>query len=172
MSLDVVNQKGVLFRTEDVILRLFPADLKAVGRAVRALRNTIADMNCSIYPPSGDISKSLDDIKDKSGMVEWLMNAIQVNLDAGTDGYSDDMALHTIWDALIKAFPIKGLPSVEFHYFPRDREAEDDVPLEVPCISFTDDDLFVSKLSPEGRRLARILGVKTLKVSSWTILSY
>ena len=63
------------------------------------------------------------------------------------------------------------LPAFKFDYWTRSRVSGWEVPVNTPCIVFSNDGLFETKMTKEGKRLAALLGVKKIESSSWTFMS-
>lgn len=111
-------------------------------------------------------------LKSKDSFIEQFVDSIEVS-----DGYEveDSKEIH---DTLIMAFcevvgiNYEDLPDYSFRYFESSRESGWDVETDVLYIMFESFGMFETKMTEEGKKLAKALGQKEISETTWTVHSY
>ena len=86
--------------------------------------------------------------------------------------FSDNstLILDDIWYILLDVAGLF-LPPVTFEYWSRPRWNGWDVPADTPCVVFDPDDLFETKMTQEGEKLAKLLKREKIWQTTWTTVS-
>lgn len=174
MGMDIYSKSGVVFPAEELAAHLFGKLTKPkVAAAVAELRKIFAasknNEGVAYFPES---EKALDSIKLGGDIAEWFNNLLRETL---TDSYgdyyfSDDDILNKTWDVFVAATGLD-LPAVTFEYWSKPRLNGWDVPADTPCVVFEPDNLFETKMTKEGKKLAKLLKLTEISQTTWTIMS-
>jgi hypothetical protein len=160
MGMDIYSNSGVVLPVADAAAAIFrKADKEQVLRAVEEVK-----AKWDMTDKSG-----LDGINDAHSLVAWVAEVAERLVNKEGE-YIDSLALVNLFEILCESLEIE-LPLFEFDYWTRSRISGWEVPTNTPCIVFSSDGLFETKMSKEGKRLAAILGTKKIESSTWTIMS-
>lgn len=160
MGMDIYSQSGVVVPVSEVSASLFH---KAKGEEVLAAAEAVKN-RWEVDDKSG-----IEGVKDADSLIAWVSDVAErlVNKDGE---YIDSLALVSLFDIICENLGVE-LPSFEFDYWTRSRINGWEVPTNTPCIVFSNDGLFETKMTKEGKRLAALLGTKKIESSTWTIMS-
>lgn len=174
MGMDIYSKSGVVFPAEELAAHLFGKLTKPkVAAAVTELREIFAaSKNDAGEPHFPNAEQSLDGVKVGGDIAEWLNNLMRETL---TDSYgdyyfSDDEILHKTWSIFVSTANLD-LPPVTFEYWSKPRLNGWEVPADTPCVVFEPDNLFETKMTKEGKKLAKLLKVSEISQTTWTIMS-
>ena len=109
--------------------------------------------------------------KDKYHLAEGLVDLISMS----DEGYEDDRERNT---KILTIFcehvgiDLDSLPECNFRSFESSRESGWDVEAYVLYLMFEPSGLFETKMTAEGRKLAKVLGKKSIEETTWTVHSY
>ena len=134
----------------------------------KSVINAIVDdlIKAKIIP----VTKHMGFRKDKYSLVEGLVDLISMD-----EGYEGDREHNT---KLLTIFcehvgvDLDDLPECNFRSFDNLREAGWDVEADVVYIMFEPSGLFETKMTAEGKKLAKVLGQKSIEETTWTVHSY
>lgn len=160
MGMDIISSSGVVVPVDEAAPSIFgKAKKDQVAKAVDAVRSgwNMAE------------KFSVDGVKDANTLARWVSETAASLVDKEGE-YIDSLALVELFSILCESLGID-LPSFEFDYWTRSRISGWEVPTGVPCIVFHSNGLFETKMTKEGKRLAKILGTKEIQSSTWTIMS-
>lgn len=160
MGMDIISSSGVVVPVEEATPAIFGKFKKAqVAKAIEAVRS---GWSLSEKFPS-------DGVTDAGSLVSWISDVANGLVDK-EGGYIDSLALVDLFVVLCESLGVE-LPSFEFDYWTRSRISGWEVPTNVPCIVFDNNGLFETKMTKEGKKLAKMLGSSEIKPSTWTIMS-
>ena len=109
--------------------------------------------------------------KDKYSLAEGLVGLISMS----EEGYEDDRGHNT---QLLQIFcehvgiDLDNLPECNFRFFESSRESGWDVEVDVIYLMFEPYGLFETKMTKEGKKLAKVLGKESIEETTWTVHSY
>ena len=98
-----------------------------------------------------------------------------VDLISMSEGYEDDRERNT---QILKIFcenvgiDLDSLPECNFRSFESSRESGWDVETDVVYLMFESAGLFETRMTAEGKKLAKVLGQKSIEETTWTVHSY
>lgn len=153
MGTDIYTRNGIIFSIDDAVGRFFKMKKKDIATFVQNHKEE--------YPNLSSV-KTINDLK------QWFIDL--ANSKVSEDNISSTEILERIWEQIVS--PKFELPSVSFEYFTSNRISGYDVPTQTVCLVFSDAGLFETKLTKEGKRVARIMGNKELQSTTWTVYSY
>lgn len=160
MGMDIISSSGVVVRVEEAVSAIFGRAKKAdVAKAVEAVK---ARWSLAEKFAMGDVS-------DANSLVTWISETAAGLVDK-EGGYIDSLALIDLFSVLCESLGVD-LPSYEFDYWTHARISGWEVPIGTPCIVFLNDGLFETKMTKEGKRLAKMLGTKEIQPTTWTVMS-
>jgi hypothetical protein len=172
MGMDIYAEHGVVFEVGDLALRLFGKFKKPIVAQIKELLKSFLTTHNKDHMFDGSLAKLLA-VKTGLQLGEWYANFCEDQIEGENDDeryFCTDEHMLRVWDEICGAAGL-GLPSVSFRYWTRGRLNGWDVPIDVPCIVFADDDLFETKMTSEGKKLAKTLGLKELTAVTWTEMS-
>lgn len=160
MGMDIYSSSGVVIQVDEAV----PAILRKVKKAqIPAVVEAIGSKW------KFDDKSGLDEVKNLESLVAWIVAAAEKMVDK-EGGYLDSIALTDLFEVVCGAVGIE-LPSFSFDYWTHSRISGWEVPTNTPCMVFSDDGLFETKMSKEGKRLAGILGRSEVESTTWTVMS-
>lgn len=160
MGMDIISSSGVVVSVEEAAAAIFgKAKKDAVLKAVEDVR---AKWSLAEKFPT-------ENVPDAASLVGWISEAASGLVDK-EGGYIDSLALVDLFNVLCESLGVD-LPSYEFDYWTHSRISGWEVPIDTPCIVFSNDGLFETKMTKEGKRLAKLLGTKQIQSTTWTIMS-
>lgn len=162
MGMDIYSKSGVVFTVEDISSMLFgKLDNSSVEKVV-------GDLNSNWSENWGDKS-GLDEVKDSASLSNWLCSFASSLV---RDDYLDEINLAQVWDVITQSMDIADqLPMATFDYWTHSRISGWEVPTEVPCVVFEESGLFETKMTSAGKKFAKLIGQKTIGLTTWTIMS-
>lgn len=153
MGTDIYTSSGILFSLEEAVDKFFKLKKKDISAFVENNKTEFENLTAV---------KKIDDLK------QWFINL--ANSKISEDYISDTATLERVWEQIVSTkFQ---LPTVSFEYFSSNRINGYDVPTQTICVVFSDSGLFEKKLTKEGKRVARVMGIKDLQSTTWTVYSY
>lgn len=159
MGMDIYSNSGVVFSLKDALPSIFrkvkKSEVKLVVQILRERWNA-------------EDKGGLDGVKDKESLSSWMCSVADGLVKDGE--YMDSLAFEDLFQIVVEAIGIS-LPAYSFDYWTRGRINGWDVPIGTPCIVFDVSELFETKMTKEGKRLAALLGTKEIQQSTWTIMS-
>lgn len=160
MGMDIYSNSGVVVPVSEAAAAIFrKAKKEDVLKAVESVR-----ANWDISDKSG-----LEVVQDAGSLADWVALVAERLVDKEGE-YLDSLALVNLFEIICENLGIE-LPLFEFDYWTRARISGWEVPTNTPCVVFSSDGLFETKMTKEGKRLAAILGTKEIESSTWTIMS-
>ena len=160
MGMDIYSYSGVVAPVSEVASSLFH---KAKNEEVVAVAEAVK-IRWEVEDKSG-----IDGVVDAGSLVAWISDVAERLVDKKGE-YIDSIALLSLFEIICENLKIE-LPAFKFDYWTRSRVSGWEVPVNTPCIVFSNDGLFETKMTKEGKRLAALLGVKKIESSSWTFMS-
>ena len=176
MGMDVYSESGVVFPVEEIAARLFgkiskPKVLNAVAEIKEIFTVAKNEHGMSNFLAA---ENALGGLKVGGDIAEWFDNLMREMLtECCAEYYFSDnsiLILDEIWCVLLDVAGLF-LPPVTFKYWYRPRWNGWDVPFEKPCIVFDPDDLFETKLTQNGKKMAKLLKREKLRQTTWTRVS-
>ena len=147
------SNTGVVFTVEDIASNLFGKLKKNdLAKVIEALK---------------DKEFKIEDVKDSNDLVAWVVSFANELVE---DDYIQSEKLEPVFDIITSALGIN-LPNYSFDYWNASRINGWEVPTETPCIVFTDSDLFETKMTAKGKKLAALLKMKSISQTIWTVMS-
>lgn len=160
MGMDIYSNSGVVVPVSEAAGAIFrKAKKQEVLAAAEAVRNA-----WEVSDKSG-----LEGVEDFQSLSAWVTEVAE-RLSNKDEGYTDSLALTSLFDIICEAVGVE-LPPFEFDYWTRSRISGWEVPINTPCIVFSDRGLFEKKMTKEGKRLAGLLGARQIESSTWTVMS-
>ena len=107
----------------------------------------------------------------RTSLVDKLVDLISMS----EEGYEDDREHNT---KLLQIFcehvgiDLDDLPECNFRFFESSRESGWDVEPDVVYLMFEPYGLFETKMTKEGKKLAKVLGKESIEETTWTVHSY
>lgn len=162
MGMDIYSKSGVVFTMEDISSMLF-------GRLKNsAVEKVTEDLRTNWNEDWGD-KTCLDEVRDASSLSNWLCSFASSLV---RDDYLDETTLGQVWDVVTESTGISDqLPIASFDYWTHSRISGWEVPTDVPCIVFEESGLFETKMTKEGKNFAKLIGQKSIKSTTWTVMS-
>lgn len=114
-------------------------------------------------------------IKNRDGFIEAFINAISMDQGDYSSGYENDREHN---EFMIRTFcqhtgiDADDLPDWSLRIFDNNRESGYDIVSDVLYIMFESYDLFETRMTKLGKKLAKTLNVERVIESSWTVHSY
>lgn len=160
MGSDIYTESAVAIPFSDFL------DRKELNK--KSVINAIVDdlIKASIIPATNHMGFR----KDKYYLAEGLVDLISMD-----EGYEDDRERNT---KILKIFcehvsiDLDNLPECNFRSFENSRESGWDVETDVVYLMFESSGLFETKMTAEGKKLAKVLGQKSIIETTWTVHSY
>lgn len=160
MGSDIYTESAVAVRFDDFL------DRKELNK--KSVINAIVDdlIKAKIIPATNHIGFR----KDKYSLAEGLVDLISMD-----EGYEGDREHNT---KLLQIFcehvgvDLDDLPECNFRSFDNLRESGFDVEADVIYLMFETYGLFETKMTAEGKKLAKVLGQKSIEETTWTVHSY
>lgn len=172
MGMDIYTGHGVVFTAEEILPKLFGKLGKgATSNLLEAIQAAFTAREQEQFPES---FKALDSVKTGAEFAQWFIGLMEEGLvdSYGDRYYSDESFLQTVWSLAEQEAAIDHiLPTVSFEYWSNGRLNGFDVPVDTPCLVFADDDLFETKMTEEGKKLAKLLKMKRIVSTTWTVMS-
>jgi hypothetical protein len=160
MGSDIYTESAVAVRFDDFL------DRKEIDK--KSVRNDIVDELIKNKIVSATDHLSMRD--NKTVFINKLVNLVSMN-----DGYEDDREHNT---TLLTIFcehvgiDLDDLPECNLRYFDNLRESGWDVEADVVYLMFEPYGLFETRMTTEGKKLAKVLGKKSIEETTWTVHSY
>jgi hypothetical protein len=160
MGSDIYTESAVAVRFDDFL------DRKELNK--KSVINAIVDdlIKANIIPATNHMEFR----KDKYSLAEGLVYLISMD-----EGYEGDRERNT---KLLTIFcehvgiDLDNLPECNFRSFDNLRESGFDVEADVIYLMFEPYGLFETKMTTEGKKLAKVLGKKSIEETTWTVHSY
>lgn len=171
MGMDIYSEHGVVFTVGELCIRMFGKMKKGfVALAVEGINEYLCTKNKD-KEFDGPLT-TLKTIKTAPELVDWFVQFCesQVETEYGEGYFSTDEHMSAIFDKLCEIAEID-LPPATFEYWTRCRLNGYDVPIEEPCIVINDEKLFETKMTDAGKRVAKLLGLRKIESTTWTIMS-
>lgn len=165
MGVDIYIDSGILFTLEDAVNKFFKGlNKKNIAEIVDSCSDIVKDENDLHF------LKSIANIED---LKSWFIGSAQKLADESEyPGYFDEEFLSLIWNRIIDKTKFTNLPQVRFKYFKSNRYSGYDVPTNTVCVVFDDSGLFENKMSTQGKAVAKLMGLKSIEKTTWTVYSY
>lgn len=162
MGIDIYSDGGILFELDEAVNKFFKGlNKKTISEVIEDCLPILAEEDDIHFLKSVE---NLDDLKS------WFIGLAQKSLD--DNKYLDEEFLIIVWNKIINKTKFNDLPQVRFKYFTSNRYSGYEVPIDTICLVFNDDDLFEVKMTAKGRAVAKKMGYKEIKKTSWTVYSY
>jgi hypothetical protein len=162
MGVDIYADSGILFTIDDAVSRFFKGlNKKSITEIIDSCTSIITDENDLHFLKS--ISNT-DDLKS------WFISFAQKLVD--DEGCLDEDFLSIVYYRIIDKTKFKDLPAVRFKYFKSNRYSGYDVPANTICLVIDDTGLFETKMTAQGKLVAKLMGFKNIEKTTWTVYSY
>jgi hypothetical protein len=109
--------------------------------------------------------------KDKSSFIEHFVDLISMSEEGYEDGRKHNTKLLQIFCEHI-GIDLDNLPECNLRSFESSRESGWDVEADVLYLMFEPYGLFETKMTKEGKKLAKVLGKESIEETTWTVHSY
>ena len=160
MGSDIYTESAVAIPFSDFL------DRKELNK--KSVINAIVDdlIKASIVPTTDHMEMR----KDKYHFAEGLVDLVSM-----IEGYEQDRGHNT---KLLQIFcehvgiDLDSLPECNFRSFESSRESGWDVETDVVYLMFEPHGLFETKMTKEGKKLAKVLGKESIEEITWTVHSY
>lgn len=162
MGMDIYSQHGIVFTVSDLLPRVFGKFKK------QQLENVSATLCKEVFPENEEEKANINRIENSEEFIRWFEDFIARSHNG--DYYNDTGTLERIWGAAADELELD-LPTVTFEWWDSSRLQGYEVPMQEHCIVFDDGDVFETKLTDYGRKIAKILKEKNLSSTTWTIMS-
>lgn len=162
MGSDIYTESAVAVRLQDFL------DRKELDK--KSLRNAIVDDLIKNDLVVEGLVEKLPMRDSKNVFINKFVDLISMD-----EGYENDRERNT---KLLTIFcehvgiDLDNLPECNFRSFDNLREAGWDVEADVVYLMFESYGLFETKMTKEGKRLAKILGKESITETTWTVHSY
>ena len=161
MGSDIYTESAVAIRLQDFLNR---KELKK-----KSVRNDIVDelIKTGVMSAVGRHLEMRESVSNFINEFESLMSM--------EDGYEDNRENN---DKALRAFcnhtglDLDNLITFELRSFDNNREVGYDVDIDTIYLMFESHGLFETKMTKEGKDLAKILGLKEITETTWTVHSY
>jgi len=161
MGSDIYTESAVAIKLEDFLNR---KELKK-----KSVRNDIVDELIKTGVMSA-VGRHLEMRESVSNFIDEFESLISME-----DGYEDNRENN---DKALRAFcnhtglDLDNLITFELRSFDNNREVGYDVDIDTIYLMFESHGLFETKMTKEGKDLAKILGLKEITETTWTVHSY
>jgi hypothetical protein len=161
MGSDIYTESAVAIKLEDFLNR---KELKK-----KSVRNDIVDELIKTGVMSA-LGRHLEMRESVSNFIDEFQSLISME-----DGYEDNRENN---DKALRAFcnhtglDLDNLITFELRSFDNNREVGYDVDIDTIYLMFESHGLFETKMTKEGKDLAKILGLKEITETTWTVHSY
>lgn len=160
MGMDIYSQQGIVFTAAEILPRVFDFKKTQLPGILEKIKE--------IFPENEEERSNVAAITDSKGFVEWFEGLIARSHNG--EYYEDTGTLERVWGAAVDELGLD-LPSVNFEWWDSRRLQGYEVPIQEHCIVFDDGEIFETKMTAYGKKVAKILGEKNLRSSTWTIMS-
>lgn len=171
MGMDIYSEHGVVLEVSEICNRLFGGVKKKQFKTMcEALAQYLVEHNAD-KQFDGAIT-TLPTIKDGKEFGDWFTKFCedQLESDYGDAYFATEEHMSKLWNIALDVLGVD-FPAVTFHYWTRSRLNGWDVPIDTPCIVIDDTDLFETRMTSRGKRVAKLLGVDEITSTTWTIMS-
>ena len=162
MGSDIYTESAVAVRFSDFL------DRKELDK--KSLRNAIVDDLIKNDLVVEGLVEKLPMRDSKNVFINKFVDLISMD-----EGYEDDRERNT---QILKIFcenvgiDLDNLPECNFRSFESSRESGWDVETDVVYLMFEPHGLFETKMTKEGKKLAKVLGKESVEEITWTVHSY
>ena len=164
MGSDIYTESAVAVRFDD-----FLSSRKELNK--KSLRNAIVDDLIKNDLVVEGLAEKLPMRDSKSVFINKFVDLISMS----EEGYENDRKHNT---ELLTIFcehvgvDLDDLPECNFRFFESSRESGWDVEADVIYLMFEPYGLFETKMTKEGKKLAKVLGKESIEETTWTVHSY
>jgi hypothetical protein len=169
LGVDIYIDSGILFTLEDAVNKFFKGlNKKSIAEIVDSCSDIVKDENDLHF---------LKSIANTEDLKSWFIGSAQKLADESEHpGYFNGVLTHEeflslIWHRVIDKTKFTNLPQVRFKYFKSNRYSGYDVPANTICVVFDDSGLFENKMSTQGKAVAKLMGLKSIEKTTWTVYS-
>jgi hypothetical protein len=160
MGVDIYTSSGILFTLEDAISKFFK------GISATKFKKLVEEISSQL---EDDEKESFAAVSNLSDLKVWFEDFANSKIN---DDYVESEKLEDIFNIVLENTKFHSLPDVTFEYFTSNRYSGYDVPTETICVIFSDIGLFETKLTKKGQAIAKLIGSKNTKQTTWTVYSY
>lgn len=166
MGTDIYTKNGILFTVDEAVEKFFQGLKK---KDIEDFKNNFTTESWQSY--SGKLKTDLEKVKTLKDFKAWFLNFAEKQIvKCDYDEYINGDILEKMWNILVSER--LNLPEASFEYFTSNRYNGYDVPTKTICVAFNCHGLFERKLTKEGKRVAKIMKIKDLQPTEWTVYSY
>lgn len=162
MGSDIYTESAVAVRFDD-----FLSSRKELNK--KPFRNALVDELIENKIVSATDHLSMRD--SKSVFINKFVDLISMSEEGYEDDREHNTKLLTIFCEHI-GIDLDDLPECNFRFFESSRESGWDVETDVVYLMFEPHGLFETKMTAEGKKLAKVLGQKSITETTWTVHSY
>lgn len=164
MGVDIYTGSGILFTIDDAVSVLFK------GITASKIKKLIPEIESQIEDNEKEALKGISTLSDLAG---WFCEYANSKINKESDYIEDSDKLVEILSTIIDYTKFAGkLPDISIEYFTSNRYSGWDVPVETVCVVLNDSSIFETKLTKRGQALAKLIGSKNVKQTTWTVYSY
>lgn len=163
MGSDIYTESAVAVRFSDFL------DRKELNK--KSLRNAIVDDLIKNDLVVEGLAEKLPMRDSKSVFINKFVDLISMSEEGCEDDRERNTKLLTIFCENVD-IDLDNLPECNFRSFDNLRESGFDVEADVIYIMFESYGLFETKMTAEGKKLAKVLGQKSIEETTWTVHSY
>jgi hypothetical protein len=160
MGVDIYANSGILFTLEYAISKFF----KGISSA--KFKKIVEEIASQLEE---DEKESFTAVSNLSDLKVWFEDFANSKIN---DDYLESEKLEDIFNIVLDNTKFAALPDVSFEYFTSNRYSGYDVPTETICVIFSDIGIFETKLTKKGQAVAKLIGSKNTKQTTWTVYSY
>ena len=162
MGSDIYTESAVAVRFDD-----FLNSRKELNK--KPFRNALVDKLIESKMVSATDHLSMRD--SRTVLVDKLVGLISMSEDGYEDNREYNTQLLTIFCEHV-GIDLDNLPECNFRFFESSRESGWDVEADVLYLMFEPHGLFETKMTKEGKKLAKALGRESIQETTWTVHSY
>lgn len=161
MGADIYADSGVLFTIDEAVNKFFKGlNKKSIADIIESCNSIITDENELHF---------LKNIANTDDLKSWFISFAQKLVD--DEGQLDSDILSVIFYRVIDKTKFTDLPIARFEYFTSNRYSGYDVPTNTICLILDDAGLFETKMTTEGKLIAKLMGLKKIEKTTWTVYS-
>lgn len=171
MGMDIYSEHGVVLEVSEMCYRLFGKIKKKSLKLVCEALAKYLENNNNDKQFLGPLT-TLPTVKTGKEFADWFAKFCESQLeeDYGESYFATEEHMSKLWNITLETLGVN-FPAVTFHYWTRSRLNGWEVPIDTPCIVIDDTDLFETRMTAEGKRVAKMLGTNEINSTTWTIMS-
>jgi hypothetical protein len=161
MGMDIYSQQGIVFTVSELLPKIFKFKKQQLESLISALCK-------DVFPENEEEKTNLLRTENSEDFIRWFEDLVARSHNG--EYYEDTGTLERVWGAATDELGLD-LPNATFEWWDSRRLQGYDVPIQEHCIVLDDSQVFETKLSDYGKKVAKILKQRNLKSTTWTVMS-